>query len=125
MHIYKRENGYYYLKFFTPLGTWKNISTGTKNKREAIQFLTGYQPNKPKLLILNKAVNFSAFSKKYIEYSRIHHSPSNTIRIQYIINNFNKYRANILLNEITQINIEEYMRIRIQDIKPTTLNSRH
>ena len=122
MHIYKRENGYYYLKFFTPLGTWKNISTGTKNKREAIKFLTGYQPNKPKLMILNKAVSFSAFSKKYIEYSRIHHSPSNTIRIQYIINNFMKYRANILLNEITQMNIEEYMRIRIQDIKPTTLN---
>jgi len=113
MHIYKRQNGYYYLKFLTPLGTWKNVSTKTKNKREAIQFLTGYQPNKPKLLILNKAVNFSTFSTKYIEYSKIHHSPSNTIRIQYVINNFKEYRANILLNEITQMNIEEYMRIRI------------
>jgi len=122
MHIYKRKNGYYYLRFLTSVGNWKNISTGCKNKRAAIEFLTGYQPNKPQLMILNKAVSFSAFSQRYLQYSKTHHSPSNTIRIQYVINNFIKYRAFILLNEISQMNIEEYIRIRCQDVKPTTVN---
>ena len=122
MHIYKRKNGYYYLRFLTPVGNWKNISTGCKNKRAAIEFLIKYQPNKPTLMVLNRAVSFSVFSQKYIEYSKIHHSPSNTIRIQYVINNFLNYRANILLDEITRINIEEYIHYRIDKIRPTTLN---
>lgn len=122
MHIYKRKNGYYYLRFLTPVGNWKNVSTGCKNKRAAIEFLTKYQPNKPTLMILNRSVSFSVFSQKYIEYSKIHHSPSNTIRIQYVINNFLNYRANILLDEITRMNVEEYIKYRIDKIKPTTLN---
>ena len=122
MHIYKRKNGYYYLRFLTPVGNWKNISTGCKNKRAAIEFLIKYQPNKPTLMVLNRAVSFSVFSQKYIEYSKIHHSPSNTIRIQYVINNFLNYRANILLDEITRIIIEEYILYRIDKIRPTTLN---
>jgi integrase len=122
MHIYKRKNGYYYLRFLTHSGNWKNISTGCKNKRAAIEFLTKYQPNKPTLMVLKRAVSFSVFSKKYIEYSKIHHSPSNTIRIQYVINNFLNYRTTILLDEITRMNIEEYIHYRIDKIKPTTLN---
>ncbi|MBW3020435.1 tyrosine-type recombinase/integrase [Candidatus Woesearchaeota archaeon] len=122
MHIYKRKNGYYYLRFLIPSGSWKNISTGSKNKRAAIEFLTKYQPKKPSLMVLNKAVSFSVFSQKYVEYSKIHHSPSNTIRIQYVIQNFNRYRANILLNEISRMNIEEYIQYRLDKIKSSTLN---
>jgi site-specific recombinase XerD len=33
-----------------------------------------------------------------------------------------KYRSNIPLNEISQMNVEEFIRIRCQNVKPTTVN---
>lgn len=55
MHLFKRSNGIYYLKYLDSEGRLKKISTGKRKKKEALKFLNQFsnQPQKTTPVYLN------------------------------------------------------------------------
>jgi integrase len=124
MHLFKRSNGIYYIRYKDKLGNWQSTSTNTKIKKIALEHIMNFNNEvEDSLFPFDKyEIKFDEFAIRYLEYSQVHHSPSNTIRIKYVINNFEKFSGDILLNAIDHNTIEEYLRFRIGKVRPTTLN---
>lgn len=122
MHLYKRKNGIFYIRYKDSSSCWKLVSTKTKKSTEAkkifIEFVKNYSPK----ILLNKNSTFDSFSKEYLEYSKVNHSPSNTKRINFVITHFKNFIGYKLLSEIGNKAIEYYKRIRLSLCKPTTVN---
>ena len=122
MHLYKRKNGIYYIHFKAKNGNWKLLSTKTKKSYEAqkyfINFIKKYSPEK----YLNKKTTFESFAKEYLEYSKYNHSPSNTTRIDYVINHFKNYIGSMQLSEVNSKVVETFKKKRVTLCKPTTVN---
>jgi len=122
MHLYKRKNGIYYIHFKENSGNWKLLSTKSKKFYVAnsffIEFIKKYSPQNT----LDRNTSFDNFSKRYLEYSKVNHSPSNTTRINYIITHFKNYIGEKLLSEINNQVIEGYKKNRSNKCKPTTIN---
>lgn len=121
MHLYKRSNGFYYLKFKSQTGDWKNISTKTKVKKEALQFLLNF---KNEITDTSKIgnISFQKFIDRYQEYSKVNHSPTNTKRIEYVLEHFKMHIKSAQLDEIDTQTIEEYKSKRLKSCKPCTVN---
>jgi integrase len=122
MHLFRRKNGYFYIRYRDYKKNWKQISTDTKRSREAkkvfLEFLKNY-PSNPSFL--NK-ISFNSFSVKYIEYSKVNHSPTNTKRIEYVLARFKMHIKSAQLDEIDTQTIEEYKSKRLKSCKPCTVN---
>jgi len=123
VHIFKRKNGYFYIRYRDYKNGWKQISTDTKKSREAkkifLEFLKDY-PSNPSLV--NK-ISFNSFSEKYLlQYSKVNHSPTNTKRIEYVLKRFKNHIASAQLSEIDTQTIEEYKAKRLKCCKPCTVN---
>ena len=122
MHLYKRKNSIYYIRYKDSSGCWKLVSTKTKKAGEAknlfIEFVKNYSPQ----TLLNKNSTFDSFTKEYLEYSKVNHSPSNTRRINFVITHFKNFIGSILLSEIDNKAIEDYKKLRLNLCKPTTVN---
>ncbi len=122
MHLYKRKNGIFYIRYKDFNCSWKLVSTRTKKTGEAkkifIEFVRNYSPK----ILLNKNSTFDTFSTEYLEYSKVNHSPSNTKRINFVITHFKNFIGSKLLSEIDNKAIEDYKRIRSNLCKPTTVN---
>jgi site-specific recombinase XerD len=122
VHLFRRKNGYFYIRYRDYKKNWKQITTDTRRSREAkkifLEFLKNY-PSNPSFL--NK-ISFSSFSEKYLEYSKVNHSPTNTKRIEYVLNRFKNHIKSAQLNEIDSQTIEEYKSKRLKCCKPCTVN---
>ncbi len=120
MHLYKRSN-IYYIKFKSADGSWKNISTKTSSKQIALKFLSEFD-RKEYDNTSKGTIPFNSFITKYLEYSKIHHSPSNTVRINYVIKHFSSIIQPVLLSDVKTTTLEKYKSVRMQSVKPTTMN---
>jgi site-specific recombinase XerD len=122
MHLYKRKNGFFYIRYKSTNNSWQHYSTKTKKQTEAkeifIEFVKTFSPT----LSLNKNSTFDSFSKEYLEYSKVNHSPSNTTRINYVINHFKNFIGHTLLSDVSNKVVEEYKNKRSSQRKPTTVN---
>lgn len=122
MHLYKRKNGIYYIHFKENYDKWKLLSTKAKKLSDAnnffIEFVKKYSPKN----IPDRNTSFDTFSKRYLDYSKVNHSPSNTTRINYVINNLKNYIDSILLSDVNNVVIEAYKKKRMNECKPTTVN---
>lgn len=124
MFLNKRENGYYYIYFRSDLGKWISISTKTKSKIEANNFLVNFlsDQNKTPTIISNNKITYEEFIKQYLQYSRTNHSHTYTTRIIYCLKQFTPFIGGITLENIKPLTIENYKSLRLTQVSKITIN---
>ena len=80
MFLSKRPNGYYYVFYETPSGKRNSVSTKSKNKSDALKFLSEFQKN---LRVASEnevtIIDLKTFSFDYLS------SPKNSTDLKLII----------------------------------------
>jgi integrase len=121
MFLSKRNDGYYYLHYKDASTRWRRVTTGSKSKVGANNYLSAFKlqedlPAKP------HEITFSEFINQYIEYSAANHTITSTTRINYVLLSFRPFIKSIELKNVTPLLIEQYKQFRLTKVKPTTLN---
>ena len=116
MNLYKRNNGFYYIKFFDKNNKEVRISTKCKKKHDALIFLTSFKNNLSKrsaknIIYLNKIKNeylqfcFSRYTKKYY------------LIMASSLTKFSEYIGKIELNKITGSMCESFIMMNYHNAK--------
>ncbi|MCL5030091.1 MAG: tyrosine-type recombinase/integrase [Bacteroidetes bacterium] len=114
MFISKRSNGYYYIYYDDANGKRQAISTKSKLKKEALQFLTNFSNEiKKKSKQLYIPIDFNSFSKAFIKHSESIHTIKTTATFITTNKYFNEYCQNMNLMDITEKLIRNYLDYRI------------
>jgi integrase len=121
MAIYQRKAGIWYADFFAD-GKRVQVSTGTKNKREAEKFLASRMSeaargeySKPVRIV------FSEFGKQYIDYAKA--NKRSWIRDEQIMVHLNVAFGPMPLPDIGAFSIERYKIERLKaPVSPATVN---
>ncbi len=114
MFLSKHSNGRYYIYYFTPAGIRKSISTKTKSKKEAFDFLTDFR-EKLKLKENQKIIpiDLKEFRNNYFKYAESIHTTKTVIGYKTVFNSLINYFGNVQLTEITKQKIEAYLLYRL------------
>jgi integrase/recombinase XerD len=111
MNLFKRSNGFYYIKFVDSEGIERRVSTNCSKKSEALKYLTYYksEANKPKLF--HRSI--LSLKEKYLEFvsqkfSRKYHSIMENSLTRFI-----GYSGNIPIKNITKSDFEKFILQRI------------
>lgn len=115
MFLTKLKNGYYYVYFIDINGKRNKVSTRTKVKSEAREFLISFQSTfserkKEKL----EPLTLKQFRWKFLKHSESYHSWKTTLDYKSTFNEMEKYFGNILLTEFTHRSIEEFIQMKIR-----------
>ncbi len=114
MFISKRSNGYYYIYYDDGNGIRQAISTKSKLKKEAFQFLTNFSNEiKKKSKQLYIPIDFNSFSKEFIKHSESIHTIKTTATFITTSKYFSEYCQNINLMDISEKLIRNYLDYRI------------
>lgn len=111
MYLTKRSNGIYHIHFFKSNGKPTTITTGTKSKREAIQFLQKFQiekKRKPEFFL-------NDIKQKFLIHSESIHSPKTNRDYKLTFDKFLHFTGNQIVSEITANQVNEYLQFRIKD----------
>lgn len=125
MFISKRPSGYYHLFYRDELtGKRKSISTETKLKSEANNFLADYI-RKDKLCVQLKnypVINIESFQKEFNSYAATNYKNTTTQIYNRVFKNLLLKFGNISLSLITNKEIEQYKAFRLETVSRTTVN---
>ncbi|NNG27784.1 MAG: site-specific integrase [Ignavibacteriaceae bacterium] len=110
MFLSKRPNGYYYVFYETPSGKRNSVSTKSKNKRNALKFLSEFQKN---LIVASEnevtIIDLKTFSFDYLKFSEKFHRPKTYYMLKIIFEQFKEHLGNPVLNEITTRDCEIFI----------------
>ncbi len=113
MFLSKRSGGIYYVFYNNPQGKRTCISTRAKKKSDAMKFLTRFREEIKKRESTGIiSIRLSEFINKFRSHSAYAHSYSTSKDYISELNQFAKFTSNIHINEITQKNVNEYLRER-------------
>ena len=116
MNLSKHKNGFYYVYYFKPDGKRTSVSTKSKFKREALEFLSDFkrkntEREKNKVIpILIKDFQFN-----FLKYSESIHSENTTKTFKVTFNFLSEHFGNGYLTEITSQKLDGYFQDRIND----------
>lgn len=105
--IYKRENGNYYLKIVDRNKTILRITTGTKRKNEALQFLKEYQFNISKSV--DKNITFKDAATLFKEFRKDYVVKRYYKQIEKSLERLQNFAKNKYLFEINKQQIERFL----------------
>lgn len=115
--IYKRNNGYYYLAYFSN-GKRVCISTGKKNRSEANKFFLDFrEQEKCKFNVTTKG-----FREIILEHCKFNVGPKTQKLYQSTWNTFIRTVSKRMLSEITHKDLEEFKMERMKTSKAHTVN---
>lgn len=110
MFLSKRSNGYYYIYFDNNLGKRNKVSTNTKFKKEAYEFLTRFSKEYHSKYVSGiENINLETFTKEYYKFSTSIHRPKTTKEIKSILKEFSIFLNNPLLSKISGKGIRKYL----------------
>ena len=110
MILSKRKNGFYYIFYFQTNGKRTRISTRTKLKNEALQFLSKFQSEIEKRKLSGiTAKTILEFRKEFASYSESLHRPKTTKQFNAILKEFASYCQDMQLSEINSQSIDKYL----------------
>ena len=118
--LFKRSNGIYYLKYFDESGSEKRVSTKTKNKREALKFISQFKKQLEEESITVSA-KFDFAKEKYLQHCKINHSKKYHSIMKESLDKFGNYIGNIELKKIIKDDCQSY----ISDKYKTAKHSAH
>lgn len=111
MYLTKRSNGIYHIQFFKLDGKPTTITTGTKSKKEALQFLQKFQIEK------NRKPEFylKDIKQKFLVHSESIHSPKTNRDYKLTLDKFLHFTGNKIVSDITVNQVNEYLQHRIKE----------
>lgn len=124
MFLSKQKNGVYYLYFVIDDKRYK-ISTKTKMKAEALKFLKSFDPEIRNKIPETESICLAAFTDQYLSYSETQHRPNTTRTAKSTLREFLKYTGNIMLNEISARNTEQFISHKAKECNPFTLRKHY
>ena len=105
MHLYKRDNGIWYLKYVDDNGKIQRISTGERIKSKAFKYLITYTPT-PKQEKTRK-INLSEFQNEYLEYTKAAMTNRSICHVKHALNYLLTQFGDLPLNKIDSIMLEK------------------
>ncbi|MBK7105812.1 MAG: site-specific integrase [Ignavibacteriae bacterium] len=113
MFLSKRANGYYYIYFDNELGKRNKVSTKTKFKKEAYEFLTHFsKEHSSKFINGIEKIDLNTFTNEYYKFSLNIHRPKTTESLKWVFKDFQKFLGNPFLHEITLQSIQDYLNFK-------------
>lgn len=111
MYLTKRSNGIYHVLFFKSNGKPTTITTGTKSKKAALQFLRSFQIEK------NRKPEFylKDIKQKFLIHSEAIHSPKTNRDYKLTLDKFLHFTGNKIVSDITVNQVNEYLQHRIKE----------
>lgn len=107
MFLSKRSNGMYYIFYDQSNGKRTCISTKSKNKSQAIKFLSEFQSRaRASTLGDSISIDLKTFSFDYLKFSENYHRPKTQNMLKIIFEQFKEYLGNPILNEINSQDCE-------------------
>ncbi len=105
-----RHRGIYYIRYRTPSGELKTVTTHSRNHRDAERFLRQYQ-HEPELL--EHKFTVSELASSFLDWELDNHAAT-TVRITRLtMNQFLPLKGNTAVAEFTPADIEDYKRARL------------
>jgi integrase len=115
MFLSKRSNGLYYIFYNQQNGKRTCKSTKCRNKSTALIFFRNFSTEQVQpVSIPIVEITLKNFSEKYIEYSKIYHTPKTTLTYKTTFNKMLDYFGDISLSEFNKIQIEDFITHRIK-----------
>ena len=111
MFLSKRD-GIFYLFYKQKSGKRTCISTGTRQKHEAINFLRNFVPDYVKKEEIAKTTSLRKFINLYVDYSKTRNSHKTTMDLISTFKYFLIFIGDVPIESITQMNIEKYIQER-------------
>jgi len=110
MFLSKRKNGIWYIIFSNPLGKRNSVSTKTRFKKEAYQFLSHFE-DVLKSQKGNKVIpiDLKTFSFNYLKQSESIHRPKTTKQLKTIFKMLEQCLGNVQLSAITIIELKRFL----------------
>ena len=121
MFLSKHKNGYYYV-YYSENGKRKNISTKTKSKREATDFLISF-----KAQVIDRrqrkivSILLSKLIFEFLKYSESVHSYNHTVSLKSTFKAIKNYTGEIHASELTREKILNYIQYRSRLVTPFTV----
>lgn len=111
MYLTKRSNGIYHVHFFKSNGKPTTITTGTKSKKEALQFLIGFEFEKNK----RPEYYLKDIKQKFLIHSETIHSDKTNRDYKLTLSKFLHFTGNKIVSDITVNQVNEYLQFRIKE----------
>lgn len=121
MFLTKRPNGYYYIiEVDNATGKRKTLTCKTKQKPEALKFLTKFR-NQPER---EAKINFrlSELKNEVLKYAKTNFDKKTVWEYSNIMTKFIDFTGDIHLKDISVKDIEHFKQFRLSDVRPATLN---
>ena len=118
MFLSKRSNGIYYLWFRDGRGTYQKVSTRSRSKTEASQFLRSFEEEAHARESPDRLL--SEFRQEYLDYSESVHRPTTTNTVKYSISEFQRFLGDQKLEKIGVREIETFLAQKTKDASELT-----
>ncbi len=117
MFLSKRSNGFYYVFYENQNGKRTCKSTKTKIKKEAYKYLVSFSTHLDEIKSLSfQELTLKEFRWKFLKYSEIHHTLKTTLTYRTTFNFLLNYCGDKNINQITNIELEEFIQQRINKV---------
>ncbi|MEJ2615266.1 MAG: tyrosine-type recombinase/integrase [Ignavibacteriaceae bacterium] len=117
MFLSKHKNGIYYIYYKNKSGKRTSISTKSKTKNGALEFLLNFK-EVLKMREMKKTIpiQMEKFFFQYLVYSELVHSYRTTLSEKTTFNLLNKYFGNIQIEELTRYMIMDFVQYRLRKV---------
>jgi integrase len=115
--LFRRSNGIYYLaKTLNGRRVWE--STGTRNKAEALRYLTQKQKPTPQ----QPSLKLSQFQTQVLSYARTNVAPSTVVLYGYALRDLIRLVGDHPLSDYTPQMVEQFKVLRLEEVSAVKVN---
>jgi site-specific recombinase XerD len=116
MNLYKRSNGYYYIKYLDSYGREIRVSTKCKKKKDALSFVSNYKKELTRSFRTQR--NFlNHYIELYLKYCKSRHSSKYHSLMRYTLELFSNYYNNPHIESIDSSLCEEFITRKYSNAK--------
>lgn len=109
MYLIKR-NGYFHLEYFDQaVGKIRRVSTRTKIKSLALQFLNEFSNKNIEINLRNTEISLIVFRERYLSYCKINFSSKYIISIESSFKRLLQFVGDVCLLKLRRIDIENFL----------------
>lgn len=116
MFLFKRKNNYWYVGF-NEAGKRKNVSTNSKNKAAANNFLINY-----KRRLQTNVIYLDEFIPDAMKYAESNLGKKSVWHYRYSLTKLKEISGNKLLHFYKTADFEHYKQVRLESVKPASVN---
>jgi site-specific recombinase XerD len=118
LSLFKRSNRFYYI-VYDQNGRRRWKSTGATTRSEALKALSDF-----KTLIepAHRTVSYPQFQAEFMTYAEVHNAKRTVDLFRNVLKGFHRVVKDSVITDITAVNIDRYKTMRLQEVKPVSVN---